>query len=162
VPIDSSFSVLDLERKNGLNRAVKKMSKDLVAEPQESNRSDALSEKKLVGELRREWKRMWMERFDDKSKAEGISTSDYQSLFIERGTILHATRDFKPLNFRDILKQNQVSQPDRFIQPDSSVGGWNKFIKTNIRKRNGIEPMTSLKTTPGNKEQKKKTGWLHL
>jgi hypothetical protein len=39
------------------------------------------------------------ERFDDKTKAEGVSVANYSSLKVERGTVIHATRDFKPLNF---------------------------------------------------------------
>jgi hypothetical protein len=124
--------------------------------------SNAVTEREIVGSLRIEWKRMWMERFNDKSKAEGVSTSDYRSLSIERGTVLHATRDFKPISFRDILEQNQVSKPDRFLQPDPSVGGWNKFVKTNITSK----PLKSEPLPPLNKgvpkDELKKNGWLHL
>jgi hypothetical protein len=53
-------------------------------------------------------------------------------LRVEQGTIIHATKDFKALNFREIVEQHMVEDPDRFIQPDVHVDGWNKFIKTEI------------------------------
>jgi hypothetical protein len=61
-----------------------------------------------------------------------VSLNSYERLEIERGTIIHATRDFKALNFKEILEQHKVEQPDRFISPHPSVGGWNKFVKTQI------------------------------
>jgi hypothetical protein len=52
------------------------------------------AQKELVEELKVQWKLLWSERFDDKVRAEGVSVSDYASLSVERGTIIHATRDF--------------------------------------------------------------------
>ena len=94
--------------------------------PQESGFE---AQKKLVEELKGEWKLMWSERFNDKVKAEGVSVANYSSLSVEQGTVIHATRDFKALNFKEILEQHKVEQPERFIQPNPEVGGWNKFIK---------------------------------
>ena len=72
---------------------------------------------------------MWSERFDDKVRAEGVSVSNYTCLRVEQGTIIHATKDFKALNFKEILKEHLVENPDRYIEPSNSIGGWNKFIK---------------------------------
>ena len=58
-----------------------------------------LNQKELIDELRFEWKRLWNDRLNDKIRAEGIAVDDYSSLFIDKGTIIHATRDFKVLNF---------------------------------------------------------------
>ena len=58
--------------------------------------------------------------------------NDYASLRVERGTVVHATRDFKVLNFKEILEQHMVEDTDRFVQPNVDVGGWNKFVKTKI------------------------------
>ena len=69
----------------------------------------ALNQKEFVDELKIEWKKLWSERLDDKVRAEGIAVNDYSSLFIDKGTIIHATRDFKVLNFKEILANNMKS-----------------------------------------------------
>jgi hypothetical protein len=104
---------------------------------------------------------------DDKVRAEGIAINDYSALFVDKGTVIHATRDFKALNFKEILEKHHVENTDRYIQPTPSIGGWGKFIKNHI---------TSAKTQPNRKrteifrveenKQRAKTkksgrGWLH-
>lgn len=123
------------------------------------------AQKELVEKLKVQWKLLWSERFNDKLRAEGVSVNDYASLRVERGTIVHATRDFKALNFKEILEQNMVGNSDRFTQPDVDVGGWNKFVKTKII---GCEPQRNkraLAYVPKKREvqQAKKggRGWLH-
>ena len=64
-------------------------------------------DKEVVEELKVQWKRLWLERVDDKVRAEGIAVQDYSSLFVDKGTVIHATRDFKALNFKEILEQHQ-------------------------------------------------------
>ncbi len=64
----------------------------------------AVDQKTLVGELKTEWKKLWEERVDDKIRAEGIAKNDYSRLYVDRGTIIHATRDYKAVNFKDILR----------------------------------------------------------
>ena len=77
-----------------------------------------------------------MNAVDDKVRAEGIASQTITAhLFIDKGTIIHATRDFKVLNFKDILKQHEVENAERYIPPDQHVGGWNKFVKDNITKQ---------------------------
>ncbi len=108
---------------------------------------------------------MWSERFNDKVRAEGVSVSDYTSLHVERGTIIHATRDFKALNFKEILEQHMVEDPERFTQPNVDVGGWNKFVKTKIISREPQRKNRALSIDPKKTEvqQPKKggRGWLH-
>jgi len=65
-----------------------------------------LPQKEFVEELKVEWKRLWSERLDDKMRAEGIAVNNYGSLFIDKGTVIHATRDFKALNFKEILERH--------------------------------------------------------
>jgi hypothetical protein len=86
----------------------------------------------MVEEIKTQWRRLWQDRVDDKVRAEGIASGDYSRLFVEKGTIIHATRKFKALSFREILEQNQVENTDRFVPPSPHVGGWSKFIKTSI------------------------------
>jgi len=62
------------------------------------------------------------ERFDDKEMAEGVSVGDHTLLHIEKGTVIHAARDFKTSSLKEILEQNMVENPDRFVQPETKVG----------------------------------------
>ena len=126
----------------------------------------SLDQKEMVEELKTSWKQLWQERLDDKVRAEGVATNDYAKLFVEKGTIIHATRDFKALNFREILEQNQIANADRFIPPSPQVGGWNKFIKTNITSQ---RPRRNTRASLYREEKKEKQqpkkggrGWLHL
>ena len=124
-----------------------------------------LPEKEMVEELKTEWKKLWQERFDDRLRAEGIAITDYSSLFVDQGTIIHATRDFKALNFKEILKRHQVENAERFVQPNPQVGGWNKFIKTEITNNKPQTHKRAASYCPEKKEvqQSKKggRGWLH-
>jgi hypothetical protein len=36
---------------------------------------------------------------------------------VEKGTVIFATRDFKPLGFREILEQHKIVDVDRIIPP---------------------------------------------
>ncbi|MCL2358619.1 MAG: hypothetical protein LBH74_09280 [Nitrososphaerota archaeon] len=126
-----------------------------------------LKQKELVNELKIEWKRLWQERVDDKIRAEGIACDDYSSLFIDKGTIIHATRDFKALNFKDILQQHEISDPERYIPPDPQVGGWNKFVRDNITKlETKNEKFVEYYSNPIHREKqpqkKNRRGWLHI
>jgi len=123
-----------------------------------------LKQKELVDELKIEWKRLWQERVDDKVRAEGIAVDDYSSLFIDKGTIIHATRDFKALNFKDILEQHEILNPDRYVPPNPQVGGWNKFVKDNITNKK-TEKLIEYYSSPKNKKalrKKTRRGWLHV
>ncbi len=126
----------------------------------------ALKQKELVEELKVEWKRLWHERVDDKVRAEGIAVDDYSFLFIDKGTVIHATRDFKVLNFKDILEEHQVANAERYITPNPQVGGWTKFVKDNITKqpRNRRKLAEFYGETKREKQQLKQSGrgWLHI
>ena len=122
-------------------------------------------QKELVEELKIEWKRLWQERMDDKVRAEGIAIHDYSMLFVDKGTVIKATRDFKVLNFKDILEQHKIANAERFIPPSPTIGGWNKFVKTKIKsqlphKKKSAEIFPQAKNV---KQQSKKggRGWLH-
>jgi hypothetical protein len=126
-----------------------------------------LDEKReFVEELRDQWKTMWRERIDDKVRAEGISYRDYSQLFVERGTVIMATRRFKPLDFYEILQHYKETISSGVIPPNPSIGGWGKFIRGTLnkqqfqarRRRNLPEPIEK------EKQQLKKCGrgWLHF
>jgi ABC-type sulfate transport system substrate-binding protein len=124
-----------------------------------------IDQKTLVGELKTEWKKLWAERVDDKIRAEGIAKNDYSRIYVDRGTIIHATRDYKALNFKAILEQYEVENAERYLSPSSTVGGWNKFIKSHITKQTqGRKKRADLyRQEKTEKQQPKKggRGWLH-
>jgi hypothetical protein len=125
-----------------------------------------LNQKELVDELKIEWKKLWRERVDDKVRAEGIAVNDYSSLFIDKGTIIHATRDFKALNFKEILEQHEISNTERHIPPDPQVGGWTKFVKNNVtNQQSKRKKLSELYYEEKKKKQqlmKNGRGWLHI
>jgi hypothetical protein len=125
----------------------------------------SVAQKETVEELKIQWKRLWNERLDDKVRAEGIAINDYTTLFVEKGTIIHATRDFKALSFREILERSQILNVDRFIPPSSQVGGWTKFVKTSITiQRPQRNRRALLYCEPKKEKQQPKKGgrgWLH-
>ncbi|NWF86825.1 hypothetical protein HXY32_03340 [Candidatus Bathyarchaeota archaeon] len=127
----------------------------------------ALPQKELVEELKMQWKNLWRERIDDKVRAEGIANKDYSKLFIDRGTVIFATRNFKLLNFREILELNGVNDANRFVLPSPQVGGWGKFIRTII---SGQKPLKRTRRAWQHQDTEKKQqqlkkggrGWLHF
>ena len=124
------------------------------------------TQKEMVEQLKIEWKRLWQERLDDRVRAEGIAAGEYTKLFVDKGTIIHATRDYKALSFREILEQNQIENVDRVIPPSPQVGGWNKFIRTSITSQVPKRGRRALAYVEPKKEkqQLKKggRGWLHV
>ncbi len=124
------------------------------------------NQKELVNNLKVEWKRLWLERLDDKVRAEGVAVKDYSALFVDRGLIVHATRDCKPLNFKEILEKHQVENTERYISPSPTMGGWGKFVKTSIipqKSKRTVKCAASYCEQGKVKQQPKKSGrgWLH-
>lgn len=130
---------------------------------------EALAVKELVEELKKEWRTLWRERIDDKVRAEGIADKDYERLFVERGTVIFATRKFRMLSFREILQLHGVVNVDRAVGPHPSVGGWGKFVRTVIAPRKGskgrkkVRRLRYFEEAPKERQQLKKggRGWLH-
>ena len=124
--------------------------------------------KDFIEELKKQWKKLWRERFDDKIRAEGIANQDYHILFIERGLVIIATRDYKPLDFIEILQRHKPPDVgDEVIPPSSSVGGWGKFARDFISKQKRFirrgRPVPSEPKHKGKQQHKKGgRGWLHF
>jgi len=127
---------------------------------------ETLAYKEITEELKAQWKSLWRNRIDDKVRAEGIADSDYSMLFVEKGTVIFATRKFRMLNLREIAEKHKVVDVNRLVQPSSSVGGWGKFIRTVIvgqrpvrRVRRAAPEVDEVKR----RQQLKKggRGWLH-
>ncbi len=130
-----------------------------------SPESKVKAQKELVETLKVQWKLLWNERFNDKVRAEGVSEKDYEILNVERGTVITATRDFKVLNFKDILEKHLIEQPDRFVQPNANIGGWTQFVKTNINTHTPQKSNRHLREAPNKlialQSKKSRRGWLH-
>ena len=128
-------------------------------------KNEITSEKEIVNELRDQWKQLWNRRRDDLVKAESIATETYSSLCVERGTIIHATRDFKPLSFKEILISHKIGNYGRYVSPAPAIGGWAKFVKTHIRPQNNHLQQRDIIRHEFRKERmqsnKKRCGWLN-
>ncbi len=114
--------------------------------------------------LKSQWKAMWLQRIDDRVRAEGIADKDYSSLFVERGTVIVATRKFKPPDFFEILQQHGLLSLDNPLPPSPFVGGWRKFIRTFLKKRQKRSLMQRPSKPSRKKGQQLKKGgrgWLH-
>jgi len=124
-----------------------------------------LSQKMTVEELKTQWTRLWEERLDDKVRAEGVATNDYSLLFVEKGTVIRATKDYKALNLREIIEKHQITNPDKYISPNPHIGGLTKFIRMNISNKHSNK--NKRKNFYCNKKSKKQQpknggrGWLH-
>jgi hypothetical protein len=123
--------------------------------------------KEFVDDLRVDWKNLWRNRLDDRVRAEGIAKKDYSKLFVEQGTVIMATRDFKPLEFFDIVKEYLECDTEKVLPPNSTVGGWGKFIRTNIRNQKTATRASRYvppKKTPKKGQQQKRggRGWLSV
>lgn len=119
----------------------------------------------LVEDVRAEWRLLWRDRIDDKVRAEGIANKDYSLLFVERGRVIIATRDFKLMDLREILHLHEVENAERFVPPHPSVGGWRKFARTTLNKHNRAK---KWKESQPSRDQRKNLqskkggrGWLH-
>jgi len=121
----------------------------------------------LVDDVRKEWRLLWRDRIDDKVRAEGMANRDYSLLFVDRGTVIVATRDFKPLNLKEILLLHEIENVERIVPPHPSVGGWGKFARNILnrqrRARKWKPPEPRRKNREKNLQLKKGgRGWLHF
>jgi hypothetical protein len=128
---------------------------------------ETLEWKELVEELKRQWGTLWRERIDDKERAEGIANRDYEKLFVERGLVVVATRNFKPLSFAEVLERHKPSGMLGGIPPSPSVGGWGKFARNVLSKEKKFTKKmrpAPPEPEPDRKQQLKKggRGWLHF
>jgi len=123
-------------------------------------------EKEFNEELKEQWKNMWRSRLDDKVRAEGIADKDYSLLFVERGTVIMATRKFKALDLYEIIQQHRLANIEGILPPHPSIGGWGKFIRNTFTSRNPSgrrkrEP-PDVKSPLGQQTKKSGRGWLHF
>lgn len=120
----------------------------------------------FVEDLKREWKTMWLYRIDDEVRAEGIANEDYSRLFVDQGTVIVATRDYKPPDFVEILERYKPPGAETVATPSPSVGGWGKFMRNVLSKQSRLTKRRRIPPPEQNrkKQQPKKggRGWLHF
>jgi hypothetical protein len=126
---------------------------------------ESLADEGMVEEIKGQWKRMWRERIDDRVRAEGVACESYDKLFVERGTVVVATRDFKVLSLKDILGLHKVANAERLVPPNPNVGGWGKFVRTHV----SVGRRVSVRVRGFEVDEKKPQqlrkggrGWLHV
>ena len=113
--------------------------------------------------LKADWANLWLTKHEDEIKAEGISVEDFKMLFVDRGEIIHATRDFRPLSFREILEKHVGSEDASRVDVDPNVGGWRKFAKQNFpaRRRQSKRERPKVNVDLSQHQRKAGKGWLN-
>ena len=112
--------------------------------------------------LKIEWADLWKYKQDDEVKAEGISVKDYSLLYVDRGEIIHATRDYKPLSFREILEKHVGSEDASRVDLDPQVGGWRKFARQNFpakKEKNVKKKEPGIKFDLSQQQRRGGAGW---
>jgi len=127
----------------------------------------ASAQDEVAKEVKQQWQGLWRERIDDKVRAEGIANKDYSLLFVDKGTVVFATRNFRQLSLREILEQHKLANVERLIPPHPEIGGWGKFIRTTIAKQQFVRRVRRAQQYEECKKQPQQLkkggrGWLHL
>lgn len=117
--------------------------------------------KELRQELKEEWSLLWRTKFDDEFRGEDVSHREFKKLFVDRGEIIFASRDFKPLSLREILEQHIGSVMAERVSPDPTLGGWQKFINDHITKRRKQRERPKVKVDLSQHQRKGGHGWLN-
>jgi len=117
---------------------------------------------KLLRELRSDWAKLWRTKYDDDARAENVSSREFERLFVERGEVINATRDYKPLSFGEILARHIGPELACRVDPEPTTGGWTKFIREHVQKLKAEkeEQLKGERDIP--KQQRKRGhGWLN-
>ena len=119
--------------------------------------------KELRKQLKSDWAELWQTKYEDEVKAEGVSPKDFDTLFVERAEIIHATRKFKPLSFNAIYEKHVGEDVASKATPDPQVGGWRKFARKHFSSKSNFSSREKPKVAVDlNQQQRKKgEGWLN-
>ena len=117
----------------------------------------------LRQELKTEWAELWRSKYEDEVRAEGVSSSEFERLFVNLGEIIYATRDFKPLSFSEILEKHVGTDLAAKAYPDPALGGWRRFVKEHIRTHKPMEKRErpKVKVDLSQHQRKSGAGWLN-
>ena len=116
--------------------------------------------------IQQQWRDLWDYRFQDKWAAEDVARKTYDLLYIEKGTVIQATKNYQPPNLSNILKLNEKTLRVRLTYPDPNTGGWHKFYRQVLaeqpRWRNNIMKRKMARQNEKNALQRKGgRGWLN-
>ncbi len=118
-----------------------------------------------VEKIKAEWKSLWQTRIDDKVRGEGMADRSFSLLAVERGTVIVATRDYKELNLKAILRSHDIQNVVQVVGPHPSDGGYAKFAKTVLNRQPRMQEFRVEKQPERrvkNVQLKKGgRGWLH-
>lgn len=108
---------------------------------------------------------MWRERFDDRVRAEGISTKDYSLIFMGRGDVVFASREAKLPNLSEVM--DYWASEGKIYAPNPSEGGWGTFIRTHVRRdahsrARAFRGQVVEKKNAKSQLKKCGRGWLHI
>jgi hypothetical protein len=120
--------------------------------------------KLFVDELKKQWKSLWWTRIDDEVRAEGIASEEFPKLFTEKGTVIVATKDYKPPSFHEILTRHMPESIADQINSAPYIGGLGKFIREMIlgSRRVGRREAPPKPSRPRNGQRKHGgRGWVH-
>jgi hypothetical protein len=109
--------------------------------------------------LRKEWKRLWSDKYYDEKTAEGVSTREYTQLYVDQGQIIYAARGCKPLDFHEILERNLGRDYSDKVCPSPQVGGWRKFARDNLARRAPKRERPKVKVDLRQPQRKNGRGW---
>ena len=131
--------------------------------PKNENLSNDIEKlREFIADLKKDWKRLWRTRIDDKVRAEGVASQEFPRLFVDRGTVIIATKDYKPPSFNEIVNRYVSPEIKERIMPNPRVGGVNKFIKEFIKKKTRQKRLLlEIRKTKRRQQRKTKAGWLH-
>jgi hypothetical protein len=119
----------------------------------------------FLNRLKDEWRLLWRERFDDRVRAEGVSTRDYPLVFAGRGQVIFASRAAKTASFSDVVKS--YASQGLVYSPDPSVGGWGKFIRSELNRVVHSRARSFINNESKHEKEKQQLkkggrGWLHV
>jgi hypothetical protein len=119
--------------------------------------------RELRGELRAEWAELWRNKYDDAVRAEDVSAMEFEKLFVDCGEVIFATRDYKPLSFREILERHLGSDVAARVEPDPAVGGWRKFAREHLKRSGRVEKRErpQVEVDLSQHQRKGGHGWLN-
>ena len=117
--------------------------------------------RELRQKLKADWAELWKTKHDDVVKAEGISTKVYTELFVDRGEIIHATRDYKPLSFSEIYEKHVGTEKAERIEVNPREGGWGKFARIKFPAKQTKRERPTFKPDLSQHQRKGGSGWLN-
>jgi hypothetical protein len=117
--------------------------------------------RELRQKLKADWAELWKTKHDDEVKAEGISIKIYTDLFVDRGEIIHATRDYKPLSFSEIYEKHVGTEKAERIEVNPREGGWRKFARNYFPAKQTKRERPKFKPDLSQHQRKGGSGWLN-